>query len=420
MHAIICTIGDELLIGRTVDTNSAWMAARLNEQGIAVREILSIADTREAIAAAVDRCLARAELVLVTGGLGPTKDDVTKKTLADHFGMRLVEHPEVLAGIERLFARWGKPVNALSRAVALVPDGCTVLMNERGTAAGMWFERDGRVLVSMPGVPYEMKHLMAERVLPRLADRFTLKPLEHRHLLTAGVGESRLAGEVEDLEGALPEGVKLAYLPTIGAVKLRLSAAAGHTAELEDWTARFRERVAPWLYGEGETTLAAAVVERLAARGWQLGVAESCTGGRIASRIVDVPGCSAWFRGGLAAYSYEAKTTLLGVPAAVLAEHGAVSTATVREMLAGALRVFGADAVVAVSGIAGPGGGLPDKPVGTVYIGVATRQAWYVRRFHFPADREGNIELSTVTGLNLLVRLMDGRLDGKLTAWAQG
>ncbi len=418
MHAILLTIGDELLIGRTVDTNSAWMAAQLNAHGIAVREIVSIADTREAITEAVDRALERAELVLVTGGLGPTKDDVTKKTLADYFGMELVEHPEVMAAIERLFAHWGKPVSAMSRAVAQVPEGCTVLMNERGTAAGMWFERDGRVLVSMPGVPFEMKHIMLERVLPRLSQQFVTIPLIHRHLMTAGVGETRLAEEIADLEEALPPHIKLAYLPDVGAVKLRLSGTGPDVAEeLDRHFAAFKERVGRFAYGEDNETLEAAVIRLLREKGWQLGVAESCTGGRIASRIVEVPGCSTVFRGGLAAYSYEAKTWMLGVQADTLAKHGAVSTATVKEMLAGALRVFEADAVIAVSGIAGPGGGLPDKPVGTVYIGVAHKGGWYLHKFHFPGDREGNIELSTVTGLNLMRLLLQGQLEEKLEAW---
>lgn len=418
MQAIIVTIGDELLIGRTVDTNSAWMATQLNAHGIGVREILTVADTREAITEGVDRALQRAELVLVTGGLGPTKDDITKKTLADFFGMELVEHPEVLAAIEKLFAQWGKPVTELSRAVAQVPDGCTVLMNERGTAAGMWFERDGRVLVSMPGVPFEMKHLMLERVLPRLGQVFETEPLVHRHLMTAGVGESRLAEEIEDLEDALPPHIKLAYLPDVGAVKLRLSGIGhGVSEELDRHFAALKERVGRYAYGEDNETLASAVVRLLREKDWHLGVAESCTGGRIASRIVDVPGCSTVFRGGLAAYSYEAKTWQLGVKAETLEARGAVSTATVKEMLAGALELFQADAVIAVSGIAGPGGGLPNKPVGTVYVGVAKKDGWYLHKFRFPGDREGNIELSTVTGLNLMRRLLEGQLEEKLQDW---
>jgi len=415
METILITIGDEILIGRTVDTNSAWMAAELNVLGLAVREILSVADSGPAIVEAVERSLKRADLVLVTGGLGPTRDDITKKTLSDFFGMALVEHQGVLDEVERLLKKWGRPLNLLNRNVALMPDGAKILLNRRGTAPAMWFERNNRVLVSMPGVPHEMKHLMTEQVLPALRKRFELPPVQHRHLLTAGIGESQIAEKVADLEDALPPHIKLAYLPSLGQVKLRLTGigagAEALKAELQQWLDQFRARIAEFVYGLDDSSLEEGVLERLAARGWQLGIAESCTGGKIAARLTRVPGSSAWFRGGVTAYSYEAKSALLGVNPGTLARFGAVSGETVQEMLAGALRVFDADIVAAVSGIAGPDGGTDEKPVGTVYIGVATRDGVsHVKRVQFPGDRAGNIEWSTVAALNMLRRLMDGAL----------
>jgi nicotinamide-nucleotide amidase len=411
VFATLITVGDELLIGKTVDTNSAWMASELYQLGVSVREILSVADTREAITEAVDRSLGRSDLVLMTGGLGPTRDDITKKTLADYFGVPLVLHDGVLEAIGLLFQKWGRPVSALNRDVALVPEGAQVFINRRGTAPAMWMERAGVVLVSMPGVPHEMKHLMKDAVLPALRQRFELPPVHFRHLLTAGIGESQIAERIADLEDALPEHLHLAYLPAIGTVKLRLSGAGQDRqqleAEVQQWLERISGRISTYVYGWDEVSLEGAVLEALASRGWQFAVAESCTGGKIAARITRVPGCSAWFRGGVTAYSYEAKSALLGVQPETLERFGAVSEETVQEMLAGALRVFDADVVAAVSGIAGPGGGTDDKPVGTVYIGVATREGLVrIRRAEFPGDRAINMELSTVNALNMVRRVL--------------
>ncbi len=416
LTAILITIGDEILIGRTVDTNSAWMAAELNLLGANVLEILSVSDDAQAITEGVERALQRADLILLTGGLGPTRDDITKKTLATYFGMGMVEDPEVLEAIESLFAKFGRPVNSMSRAVALVPEGCRIFINRRGTAPGMWFEREGRVLVSMPGVPHEMKHLMTSQIIPALRERFDLPPVQHRHLLTAGAGESYIAGLIEDIEDALPPHIRLAYLPSLGQVKLRLTGRAddqeGLRAELQHWLDTISERISRYVYGYDNSSLEEAVLVRLAARNWQLGIAESCTGGKIGARITRVPGASAWFRGGVTVYSYEAKSAILGVDPETLARYGAVSEEAVREMLSGALRVFDADAAAAVSGIAGPGGGTEDKPVGTVFIGVATRDGFvHIRRVQFPGDRAGNIEMSTVAALNMLRLLMDGGLE---------
>ena len=415
MQAILVTIGDEILIGRTVDTNSAWMAERLNAIGISVLEILSISDTADAICRAAELSLGRADLVLLTGGLGPTKDDITKATLADYFGMDLVEHDEVRANIIRLFEKWGRPVPELSNSVAKVPEGSRVFINDRGTAAGMWFEQEGKVLISMPGVPHEMKHLLGDKIMPAIQERFPGPALYHRHLMTSGIGESRIAGLVEDLEDSLPPHIKLAYLPSSGAVKLRLTGRGQSqeslVSEVDAWLNRFEERVAKYVYGHDDKSLPEAVLDKLRIMGLSLGIAESCTGGKIAARVVAVPGCSDVFMGGTVAYSNDAKVELLGVDREELETKGAVSTSTVHQMLDGAIKAFNTDCAIATSGIAGPGGGLPSKPVGTVYIGVMSPQGRLVKRFNFPGNREINMELTTVVAFTLLYRLLAGSLE---------
>ncbi|MFT7589019.1 MAG: nicotinamide-nucleotide amidase [Limisphaerales bacterium] len=412
MEAVLITIGDEILIGRTIDTNSAWMGSKLSEIGVNVLEIVSISDSRQAILDAVDQSLKKADLVLVTGGLGPTRDDITKKTLADYYDLSLVSDPGVQSNLERLFKKWGREIPELSKSMALVPEGCKVLINDVGTAAGMWFDRDQKVLVSMPGVPHEMKDMMRRKVLPLLQTQFKTPFITHRHIMTAGIGESRLAAKIEDLEDTLPAHVKLAYLPTTGMVKMRLSGTGENQEaikkDVDDWTDKIATRLEKYVYGFDEMSLSGSIVEILKARNIQLGLAESCTGGLIASKIVQVPGCSKWFRGGLAAYSYEAKESLLGVSRETLNTQGAVSEECINEMLDGALKVFNADCAIAVSGIAGPDGGTESKPVGTVYIGVEVPGTRYIHRFTFPGNREMNINLSAAVGLNLLSRLLRG------------
>lgn len=416
MLANIIAIGDEILLGQTIDTNSGWMAQQLNPLGIGIRQIQVIQDTPEAIRKAVQSALDTSPLTLVTGGLGPTRDDVTKETLASFFGMKLVEHAPTLAGIEAFFAARNRPMLPSNRAQALLPDGCTILPNPIGTAAGMWFERpeDGHVLISMPGVPYEMKGLITDEVLPRLANRFELPVRVHRTVLTAGIGESFLSEIVQDWEeGLANRGVSIAYLPKPGVVRVRLSAVGDHEEEvrrrIDAEVDAFLKLAGRWVASENDESLAEAIGRRLIQRGATLATAESCTGGAIGAAVTAIPGSSAYFRGGILAYANEVKTQALAVSAEVIAEQGAVSEPVVRAMAEGAQRAIGADFALATSGIAGPSGGTPDKPVGTVWIACAGPDGTVARKFQFAGnDRSRNIDQSVRAALDMLRRLLDG------------
>ncbi len=375
MKATIITIGDEILIGQIVDTNAASISRHLNGAGIAVRERLSVADDREAIVEAVERALDRSEVTVLTGGLGPTKDDITKKTLAGIFGSGMHTDPAVAAHVARMLTSRGIAFNELNRSQALVPDCCTVLFNDHGTAPGMWFERDGRVVVSLPGVPFEMEHLMTDRVMPRLKERFALRQIVHRTLITAGLAESMLAERIEAWENALPSYLKLAYLPAPGMVRLRLSAyeVEGDQAarEIEARFAALERLIPQYVVGYETATVQQLVHRMLTDAGRTLAVAESCTGGAIASRFTALPGASAYFLCGVVSYSNEAKCDVLGVDPEAIRRHGAVSEEVARQMAEGVRRLAHADYGVATTGIAGPTGGSAEKPVGTVWIAVA-------------------------------------------------
>jgi len=375
MNASIITIGDEILIGQIVDTNSVSIARHLNDAGIVVREKVSIGDDRNAIVETLRRSLAASQVVILTGGLGPTKDDITKKTLAEMFGSRLVNDPVVAAHVERMLTERGIAFNELNRSQALVPACCTVLFNAHGTAPGMWFENEGRVVVSLPGVPFEMEHLMQDEVMPRLKARFALKQIVHRTLITSGLAESMLAERIETWETALPPYLKLAYLPNPGAVRLRLSAyeveGESVSQEIERQFAALRTLIPEHIVGFETATLQELVHNLLTERGQTLATAESCTGGTIAARFTAMPGASAYFRCGVVSYSNEAKIDLLDVDPAALERFGAVSEQVARQMAEGVRRAAGSDYAVATTGIAGPAGGSAEKPVGTVWIAVA-------------------------------------------------
>ncbi len=376
MKATILTIGDEILIGQIVDTNSVSIAKHLNSAGIVVREKISIGDDRAQILDTVARALRETEVTVITGGLGPTKDDITKKTLAEFFHSGMYRDERVAAHVERMLAARGIDYNELNRSQALVPDACTVLFNAHGTAPGMWFERDGHVVVSLPGVPYEMEHLMQDEVMPRLKAHFSLRQIVHRTLITAGLPESMLAKRIEAWENALPPYLKLAYLPNPGAVRLRLSAyeVEGESVarEIERQFEALRRLIPHNVIGYETATMQELVHRILTERGKTLATAESCTGGAIASRFTAMPGASAYFRCGVVSYSNESKAALLGVDPATIARVGAVSEEVARQMAEGVRRVAGADYAIATTGIAGPSGGSAEKPVGTVWIAVAT------------------------------------------------
>lgn len=410
MKVQLLTIGDELLIGQIVDTNSAWMARQLNLIGAQVIGKETVSDNTEEIVAALQRGVEKADVVLVTGGLGPTRDDVTKKALADFYETGFVFSQETFDHISRFLTRLGREASDAHRSQCLMPQNAELLRNRMGTAPGMWFDEKGKVVVSMPGVPYEMEYLMEVEVLPRLQKRFTGSPIIHYTLLTAGEGESRIAARVREIEDNLPNEVKLAYLPGLGQVRLRLTARGENEVELrrllDQEVRKMRDTLLDIIYGQGEETLEQVVGNLLKERNWFLATAESCTGGYLAHRITTIAGSSTYFKGSVIAYSNALKTQLLGVSEEVLDQFGAVSEETVREMVAGALTLLGTDVAIAVSGIAGPGGGTPEKPVGTIWIAVGTAEKTQAFQLQLGKDRLKNIQYTAVAALNFLRKFL--------------
>ncbi len=405
MKAEIITIGDELLIGQVIDTNSAWMAEQLNLAGIRVAQITSISDHREHILTTLKEATGRADVILMTGGLGPTRDDIAKKTLSEFFNTPLVFNQESFDNVDRIFRMRGYSMTLLNRAQAEVPENCTPLLNVNGTAPGMWFEENGKIYVSMPGVPFEMKALMEEQVLPRLK-AFSSGSIVHRTILTQGVGESFLAAKIEAWESALPPYIKLAYLPQPGIVRLRLTASGSDRTMLETeisrQTGELYALIGEHIFGEGEDTLEQVIGRLLKQHEYTLATAESCTGGYIAHLITGIAGSSAYFKGSVVAYSNEIKESTLGVAPRTLEKYGAVSEETVFEMAAGIIRQFGVNCAIAVSGIAGPDGGTAEKPVGTTWICVLTPKGAETRKFTFGEHRGRNIRRAALAALDML------------------
>jgi nicotinamide-nucleotide amidase len=410
MLAEIITIGDEILIGQIVDTNSAWMAHELNKIGIRIKQISSVSDDRQHILKALGEAKERADIILITGGLGPTKDDITKKTIADYFGVKLIENKDALENVTNIFARYNRPLLEVNKMQALVPENCEVLLNKNGTAPGMWFKVDGKIYISMPGVPHEMMYMMEDAVIPKLKSSLKLPVIIHKTILTVGEGESFLADRIADIEDALPAHIKLAYLPKLGQVRLRLSGYGENEAELQtdvnQYAAKIIERVGNVVAAEEDIPIEKAILNCMEAKGLTLSLAESCTGGYISHLITQHAGSSKVFFGGAVSYSYELKESILGVKAATLAEFGAVSKETATEMVEGALAHFKSDYAIAVTGIAGPDGGTIDKPVGTVWIAVANRSKAVVKKLTFGNKRKQNIERSAVSALNMLNTLL--------------
>lgn len=408
----IMTIGDELLYGQVIDTNSAFMGQELGKIGLRVRQISSVSDRADEIVAALDQARQRARVVLITGGLGPTKDDLTKHVLARYFGAELIMHEPTLRHVEEIFRRFNRPMLDVNRQQALVPANCEVLPNAVGTAPGMWFEHEGTVFVSMPGVPFEMKRLMSDHVLPRLQSQFHIAPIEHVVVMTAGLGESFLAQKIEDWEAALPANFKLAYLPSFGAVRLRLTGSDDGQPDLRGrmlaLLPALRERIGEYIFAEEETTLEATIGKLLLAKGLTIGTAESCTGGMVAQRLSSVAGSSAYFRGSIVAYHNDIKQQELGVQPETLAAFGAVSEATVREMAEGARRRLGVDVAVATSGIAGPTGATDTKKVGTVCLAYADATQTITREYVLDRGRALNTEYAAQSVLTLLRQQLAG------------
>ncbi|HEY0434553.1 MAG TPA: CinA family nicotinamide mononucleotide deamidase-related protein [Chitinophagaceae bacterium] len=409
INASIITIGDELLIGQTVDTNSSWMAKELNKVGVWVRRRVAVGDVADDIKDALDKESGYADIILITGGLGPTADDITKPTLAAYFGGRMVTDEKVMMHIKYLFDEvFRRPGPMLERNLnqAQVPDSCTVLMNERGTAPGMWFEKDGKVFVSLPGVPHEMKGLMLGEVIPRLQQHFEMPFILHQTFLTYGTGESFLAERISDWADALPSHLKLAYLPHYGNVRLRLTGFSDNKTELEQELERQSSRLKPlisnWLVIDDDMTIQQVVAKVLKEKKETVATAESCTGGYIAHLLTIDAGASSNFKGTVVAYDNQVKTDVLDVDAKVIEAEGAVSEPVVRQMVAGTLKHLKTNYAVATSGIMGPDGGSESKPVGTVWIAVGNNEKTEAAIFHYRFDRLRNIEQTAHTALNML------------------
>ena len=407
MKAEIITIGDEILIGQIVDTNSAWMANILFDHGIEVAQITSITDEKNHIVNALEDAQTRADLILITGGLGPTKDDITKATLCAYFDDQLEFRQDVFNQVKSLFDSYGVEMPEVNRHQAEVPSKCITLMNKKGTAPGMWFRHNEKVIVSMPGVPYEMKYLMEHEVLPRVKTEFDTPELVYKTVLTQGIGESSLMEILGGWENTvLDDDLKLAWLPAAGKVRLRVSGKGTSRIAIETKIATYIKQLPtliPAHYVGYETdALEAEIGNLLKKKEWTVSTAESCTGGNIARLLTSIAGSSAYFEGSVVSYSNKVKETILGVSWESIKRHGAVSKQVVEEMVSGVRHKLGTDCAIATSGIAGPDGGTDDKPVGTVWIAVATPKGVVSERFQFGTDREKNILRSSQTALHLL------------------
>lgn len=406
MLAELISIGDELLIGQVVNTNASWMAEKLNDAGIRVKQISAISDDREHIFKALNEASLRADIILLTGGLGPTKDDITKSVLTEYFNSKLIFNQEVFENIKNIFGKYGRKISDLNRNQAKIPACAKPIKNNVGTAPGMWFEQDGKIVISMPGVPYEMKAMMENFIIPELQNRFTKEAIFHKTILTAGIGESALAEIIEDWETSLPENIKLAYLPKPGIVRLRLSA-YGQKAELLEQSIcteiqKLGLIIPELIFGYDDDTLEKNVGDLLRKANQTLAVAESCTGGLIAHLITSIPGSSDYFKGGVVAYANEIKQSFLNVSEKNLVNFGAVSEQVALQMALGVKEKLNTDFAISTTGIAGPGGGTEEKPVGTVWIAVATPTTIFAKHYQMGDHRERNIQRTAITALNML------------------
>ncbi|WP_164112653.1 MULTISPECIES: competence/damage-inducible protein A [Sphingobacterium] len=409
MKTEIITIGDEILLGQIVDTNSAWLGQLLDSLHISIQQITSISDSKDAIYGILREAAGRSDLIIVTGGLGPTKDDVTKETIASFFNTTLVRDEIVLSHVKSIFEKTGRIMPVMNYGQADVLACSEVLFNDVGTAPGMWVEHEGKCFVFLPGVPFEMKFLMENRVMPKLVNYRPNGAIYHAHVITMGIGESFLAEKIADIENELPSYIRLAYLPKLGTVRLRLSAVGTDVESLKAETDQFAERIgirlSDHLVARKDITIEEAIVEEFTQAGLRLAIAESCTGGLLAGSITAIPGASAVFDCGVVAYHNRIKEQVLGVEEEVLREYGAVSEQTVIQMAEGVKQLSGAQYSIATSGIAGPGGGTLDKPVGTVWIAVSGKFRTTTQVFHFRNDRKINIERSIGQALNMLWKL---------------
>ena len=410
MNAAIVTIGDEILIGQIVDTNSAWLAENLNLLGIKVDEIVSVSDDPIHIKDTLHRYEGKKELIIITGGLGPTKDDLTKKTLSEYFESQLVMNYDVLNHIENLFGQRGMQITEVNRLQAMLPVKCKVLKNPSGTAAGMWFERGGSVFISLPGVPYELKDIYNQSLLPEILKVINGNVIVHKTIMTQGVPESILSDRIKDWEEALPENVKLAYLPRPGIVRLRLTAIGKSAVELKHMLEveahKLLNIIEKDVFALEDISLEEVIANLLKIRSISLATAESCTGGSIAKLITSVPGSSHFFKGSVIAYNNDVKTGLLNVKEESINLYGAVSQHVVEEMAIGIRQRLGVDYSIATSGIAGPDGGTENKPVGTTWIAISSSEKTISKHYLFGEHRGRNVEKATLTALNMLRKMI--------------
>ncbi len=410
MKAYIISIGDEILIGQITNTNASWIAKELNLIGISIAQIVSVGDTLEAIIEVLSEASQKADIVFITGGLGPTSDDITKPALYSFFGSKPLFSQTVFEHIEKLIEQRGFSMNELNRQQAIVADNCTIIQNSCGTAPGMWFEKDGKVFVAMPGVPFEMENMMTYHIMPRITAKYTLPVIVHRNIMTTGIAESTLAIAIEEWEKQLPSHIKLAYLPSPGIVKLRLSATGKSKAKLNDEIAEQIEALKPYaenyIFSEDEKSIDQVIAEMLIEKGKTLSIAESCTGGYMSHLLTSRSGSSAYFKGSIVAYSNEIKTNELSVPRDIIEKYGAVSRETVEDMAQNIRVIFDTDFSIAISGIAGPDGGTPDKPVGTVWVAVTSSKGLESKMFNTGDHRGRNITRASINAFNMLYKFI--------------
>ena len=406
LKCTVLSIGDELLIGQTLNTNVHWISQKMNEIGIDVIHHITLSDDENDIIQCLDNALISSDIILITGGLGPTSDDITKDVLCEYFGGKLVFNEEAFKNIERIFSLRQRWINEATRQVAFLPDVCEVIQNKNGTAAGMIFTKNKKTIVSMPGVPYEMYAMVRDDVIPYLKNNYRLPFIIHYNILTAGVGETLLAERLESFEKNKDARIKLAYLPNVGKVRLRLTIKGDDKEEIKKIIDEAKKEVVSciekYIYGYDDDLLEAKIGELLLECKLSIGTAESCTGGYIAHLITSVAGSSRYFKGSVVSYSNDIKSSILKVKESTLEQFGAVSEQTVSEMLDGALQQLKVDIAIAVSGVAGPDGGTPEKPVGTVFIGVASKEKKIIKMLSFTNNRERNIQLSAISALVLL------------------
>ena len=405
MKVELISIGDELLIGQTVNTNASWLGETLSKAGSEIIKTVVISDKKEEIISSLENISDATNCVIITGGLGPTKDDITKYTLAEYFGSKLKQDKYTLDKIESFFSQRNRPMLDSNYKQAELPVDCTILENDYGTAAGMWFEKNNKIYISLPGVPYEMQGIMTEQAIPKLKERFKLKSMYYKTALTQGIGESFLAEKISDWEDLVyTQGFSLAYLPSSGIVKLRISSANGSddAEKINSLFLALEKQIPKHFFGYDRDTLPHIIGKQLIEKKLSIGTVESCTAGMLASQISSIPGASAYYEGALLTYSYKIKTSLAKVSAELIQKEGAVSEPVAIQMAENGREILGADICISTTGIAGPGGGTETKPVGMVWIAIATKEGTTTKKMQFSKHRERNIKMTVLSALNLL------------------